>query len=186
MGKAISRLIDKASGKRDVRILMLGLDSAGKTTIVFKLKLGETVSTIPTVGFNVQTVEYKRLRFTMWDVGGQTKLRPLWRHYYAGTEALIYVVDSNDTHPKRIETCREVLHHLLQQEELNDCFLLVLANKQDLPGAMSIDKITEALDLKSIRGRDWHIQGCCAKTGEGLFEGLDKVACAIEKKKHKN
>ena len=82
--------------KRDVRILMVGLNAAGKTTILYKLKLGENVHTIPTIGFNVETVEYKNINFTVWDVGGQDRIRPLWRHYYQNTQALIFVVDCND------------------------------------------------------------------------------------------
>merc|ERR1739848_588727 len=83
-------------GKKEMRILMVGLDAAGKTTILYKLKLGEIVTTIPTIGFNVETVEYKNISFTVWDVGGQDKIRPLWRHYFQNTQGLIFVVDSND------------------------------------------------------------------------------------------
>merc|ERR1719414_1911262 len=83
-------------GKQDMRILMVGLDAAGKTTILYKLKLGEVVTTIPTVGFNVETVEYKNLSFTVWDIGGQDKIRKLWRHYYLGSAGVIFIVDSND------------------------------------------------------------------------------------------
>lgn len=72
------------------------MDAAGKTTILYKLKLGEIVTTIPTIGFNVETVEYKNICFTVWDVGGQDKIRPLWRHYFQNTQGLIFVVDSND------------------------------------------------------------------------------------------
>ena len=63
---------------------------------MYKLKLGEIVTTIPTIGFNVETVEYKNISFTVWDVGGQDKIRPLWRHYFQNTQGLIFVVDSND------------------------------------------------------------------------------------------
>ena len=61
--------------KKDV-FLMVGLDAAGKTTILYKLKLGEVVTTIPTIGFNVEQVDYKNISFTVWDVGGQDKIRP--------------------------------------------------------------------------------------------------------------
>merc|ERR1712107_801856 len=93
MGGVFAKLF---GGKREMRILMVGLDAAGKTTILYKLKLGEIVTTIPTIGFNVETVEYKKINFTVWDVGGQDKIRPLWRHYYQNTQGLIFVVDSND------------------------------------------------------------------------------------------
>jgi ADP-ribosylation factor protein 1 len=102
MGNLIKKVLDSFSGHKDMRILMVGLDAAGKTTILYKLKLGETVTTIPTIGFNVETVEYRNIAFTMWDVGGQDKIRPLWRHYYTNTQAIIFVVDSNDR--DRIET----------------------------------------------------------------------------------
>merc|ERR1712174_192300 len=95
MGLFFSRALQRLIGKRDCRILMVGLDAAGKTTILYKLKLGEIVTTIPTIGFNVETVEYKNISFTVWDVGGQDKIRPLWRHYYQNTQGLIFVVDSN-------------------------------------------------------------------------------------------
>ena len=96
MGLTFSRLWERMFGKKEMRILMVGLDAAGKTTILYKLKLGEVVTTIPTIGFNVETVEYKNISFTVWDVGGQDKIRPLWRHYYQNTQGLIFVVDSND------------------------------------------------------------------------------------------
>ena len=117
-----------AGSNREYRILMLGLDAAGKTTVLYKLKLGESLTTIPTVGFNVETVEYRNLKFTVWDVGGQTKLRPLWRHYYQGTDALLFVVDSNDAN--RFELARDELHRLLADDEMRFAKVLVFANKQ--------------------------------------------------------
>ena len=103
MGLTISSLFGRLFAKKQMRILMVGLDAAGKTTILYKLKLGEIVTTIPTIGnlkiifiriiklinqigFNVETVEYKNISFTVWDVGGQDKIRPLWRHYYQNTQ----------------------------------------------------------------------------------------------------
>ena len=112
---------------------MLGLDGAGKTTILFNMKLGEVIKSVPTIGFNYETVEYKNVKFQVWDVGGQDKIRLLWRHYYTNTQGLIYVVDSNDR--ERIDENREELHKMLSEEELKDAVLLVFANKQDLPGA---------------------------------------------------
>ena len=88
MGNVFVNLFKNLFGKRDMRILMVGLDAAGKTTILYKLKLGEIVTTIPTIGFNVETVEYKNISFTVWDVGGQDKIRPLWRHYFQNTQGL--------------------------------------------------------------------------------------------------
>ena len=114
--------------KKEVRILMLGLDGAGKTTILYKLKLGDNITTIPTIGFNVETLEYKNINFTVWDVGGQDKIRRLWRHYYMNTKALIFVVDCNDK--DRVAEAKSELIHMLLDEDLKDAVLLVFANKQ--------------------------------------------------------
>ena len=123
----ITKLMERMFGKKEMRILMLGLDAAGKTTILYKLKLGEVVSSVPTIGFNVETVEYKNIKFTVWDVGGQDKIRLLWRHYYQNTQGLIYVVDSADK--ERIDLAKEELTRMLGEEELRDAVLLVFANK---------------------------------------------------------
>jgi ADP-ribosylation factor protein 1 len=169
MGMSISKMLERLWGKKEMRILMVGLDAAGKTTILYKLKLGEIVTTIPTigkdpplllsdanhpfppervallrtpfyrpttvltslVGFNVETVEYRNISFTVWDVGGQDKIRPLWRHYFQNTQGIIFVVDSNDR--DRITEAREELQRMLNEDELRDAILLVFANKQDLP-----------------------------------------------------
>merc|ERR1719156_91928 len=108
--------MDRLVGKRDMRILMVGLDAAGKTTILYKLKLGEVVTTIPTIGFNVETVDYKNISFTVWDVGGQDKIRTLWRYYYQGTNGAIFIVDSSDR--DRIEDAREELFKMLDNDEM--------------------------------------------------------------------
>ncbi len=179
MGQTFASLFKSLFGKTDVRILMVGLDAAGKTTILYKLKLGEIVTTIPTIGFNVETVEYKNLKFTMWDVGGQDKLRPLWRHYFQNTNGVIFVVDSNDR--DRAGQARDELQKMLAEDELRNAVLLVFANKQDLPNAMSTTEVTEKLGLHSLRQRNWFIQGCCATTAQGLYEGLDWLSANIKK-----
>jgi ADP-ribosylation factor protein 1 len=181
MGLQFSRIFDLFFSKRDVRILMVGLDAAGKTTILYKFKLGEVVTTIPTIGFNVETVDYKNISFTVWDVGGQDKIRPLWRHYYQNTQGLIFVVDSNDR--ERLDAARDELHRMLNEDELKDAILIVYANKQDLPNAMRAPEMTEKLGLTALRNRLWYIQPCCAVGGEGLYDGLDWLANQITKRK---
>ena len=128
-------------------------------------------------GFNVETVEYKNISFTVWDVGGQDKIRPLWRHYFQNTQGLIFVVDSNDR--DRISEARDELHRMLNEDELRDAVLLVFANKQDLPNAMTAAEITDKLGLHSLRQRHWFIQSTCATSGEGLYEGLDWLSTNI-------
>jgi len=151
MGLTLSSVFGRLFGKKQMRILMVGLDAAGKTTILYKLKLGEIVTTIPTIGFNVETVEYKNICFTVWDVGGQDKIRPLWRHYFQNTQGLIFVVDSNDR--ERITEAQEELQKMLQEDELREATLLVFANKQDLPNAMTASELTDKLGLQNLRNR---------------------------------
>uniref|UniRef100_A0A2K5D867 ARF GTPase 5 n=1 Tax=Aotus nancymaae TaxID=37293 RepID=A0A2K5D867_AOTNA len=151
MGLTVSALFSRIFGKKQMRILMVGLDAAGKTTILYKLKLGEIVTTIPTIGFNVETVEYKNICFTVWDVGGQDKIRPLWRHYFQNTQGLIFVVDSNDR--ERVQESADELQKMLQEDELRDAVLLVFANKQDMPNAMPVSELTDKLGLQHLRSR---------------------------------
>mmetsp|Transcript_102404 Transcript_102404/g.294805 ORF Transcript_102404/g.294805 Transcript_102404/m.294805 type:complete len:183 (+) Transcript_102404:80-628(+) len=171
MGLALSRIWQRLAGKHEMRILMVGLDAAGKTTVLYRLRLGEVVTTIPTIGFNVEVVAYKNINFTVWDIGGQDKIRKLWRHYYMGTQGVIFVVDSSDR--ERMDDAREELFKMLAEEEMREVALLVLANKQDLPGAMKPAEVSEKLGLQELRRREWRMQGACATSGEGLYEGLD-------------
>jgi len=150
---------------------MIGLDAAGKTTVLYRLKLSEKVVTIPTIGFNVETVEYRNLKLVIWDIGGQDRIRPLWKHYYSGVNAIIFVVDSNDR--ARIEEAADELHKILLEEELKDAAILVLANKQDLPNKMEVAEVTQKLGMFNVKGRKWNVQGCVATTGDGIYEGLE-------------
>ncbi|CAN7946168.1 unnamed protein product [Ixodes hexagonus] len=180
MGLTISSIFTRLFGKKQVRILMVGLDAAGKTTILYKLKLGEIVTTIPTIGFNVETVEYNNICFTVWDVGGQDKIRPLWRHYFQNTQGLIFVVDSNDR--ERSSEAQDELQKMLNDDELRDAVLLVFANKQDLPNAMPASELTDTLGLNNLRNRSWYIPATCATQGTGLYEGLDWLSNELSKK----
>ena len=182
MGNLIANLtnvLNRFSSKTPVRLLMLGLDAAGKTTILYKMKLNETVSTIPTIGFNVENLQYKNLEFNCWDIGGQFKLRNLWRHYYDNTQGLIFVVDSND--PGRIEESREALHEVLADEAMRDTPVLIYANKMDLPNALSVPQISEQLGLTMLRDRKWQVQASNAQRGDGLYEGMDWMAKNVKK-----
>tara|TARA_B110001469_G_scaffold99593_1_gene96613 strand:+ start:1464 stop:2078 length:615 start_codon:yes stop_codon:yes gene_type:complete len=170
MGILFSRLWN-AFGEKEARILVLGLDNAGKTTILYRLQVGTVVSTIPTIGFNVETVTYKNIKMQVWDLGGQTSIRPYWRCYYPNTQAVIYVVDSSDV--ERIQTSKNEFHAILDEDELRDAAVLVYANKQDLPGALSDLEITSALELGDIKNREWAIVKTSALKGEGLWEGME-------------
>ncbi|KAF2097083.1 putative ADP-ribosylation factor [Rhizodiscina lignyota] len=171
MGVSISKLWTLFWTKKEIRILILGLDNAGKTTLLYRLKIGEVVTTIPTIGFNVESVTYKNLNFNVWDLGGQTSIRPYWRCYFGGTAAIVFVIDSTDI--ERLGTASEELAAMLSEEELRDAALLVFANKQDQPGAKGAGEISEALKLGELKDRNWTIVACSAIDGSGVTEGMD-------------
>ena len=162
--------------KKDARIVMVGLDGAGKTTTLYKLKLNEVTTTIPTIGFNVEKVEYKNLTMTIWDIGGQDILRPLWRHYYQDTNAVIFVVDSCDE--ARLDMAKDELHKMMSEDHLRDAILCVFANKQDLRNAHSASEIATALRLSDLKHK-WWVQGTSATSGAGLYEGLNWISANI-------
>jgi small GTP-binding protein len=167
--------------RKSGKLLFLGLDNAGKTTILYRLNLNETIVTMPTVGFNVERVKYKKIEFTVWDIGGQDCVRSLWKHYYAGTEGIIFVVDASDI--ERMDDAKEEVQHLFIQEELRNIPMLVFANKQDLPNALSAHELATRLGLTTKRNQDlWHVQSCCAKIGDGLYGGLDWLSSHTKKK----
>ena len=172
MGSALSQFFD-VFRKKDARIVMVGLDAAGKTTVLYKLKLNDVVTTIPTIGFNVERLEYKNLKMTIWDIGGQDRLRPLWRHYYENTNGVIFVVDSCDH--SRLKLARDEIAKMMEEPALHDARLVVFANKQDMPNAASASDLVQALELRNYKNK-WFLQPTSAVTGHGLFEGLDWLA----------
>uniref|UniRef100_A0A0G4GZT6 ADP-ribosylation factor 1 n=1 Tax=Chromera velia CCMP2878 TaxID=1169474 RepID=A0A0G4GZT6_9ALVE len=178
MGSFLSTVFHKLFGDKEVRILVLGLDNAGKTTILYRMHSGEVVQTIPTIGFNVETVQYKNIKFQVWDLGGQTSIRPYWRCYYPNTDAVVYVVDSADR--DRIGDAKQELHMMLEEDELKNVTLLVFANKQDLPGSMNAKEISEALNLTQIRSRQWALFQASAVQGKGITEGFEWLSNVLQ------
>ncbi|CAG8667260.1 10293_t:CDS:2 [Acaulospora colombiana] len=138
--------------ERQMRILFLGLDNAGKTTILKKLNNEDVYSVSPTLGFNIKTFVHGK-------------------NYFEQTDALVWVVDSSDR--MRMGDCKKELHDLLQEERLSGASLLVFANKHDIQGSLTEGEIRDALDLRSIKTHNWKICSCSAITGENLFVGLD-------------
>ncbi|KAJ1088009.1 hypothetical protein NDU88_001168 [Pleurodeles waltl] len=171
MGLAGSR----HSKVKEARILMLGLDAAGKSTLLYKLKFNEPFSTIPTIGFNVEMIQAeKHFALTVWDVGGQLKMRKLWCYYFEGADGLVYVIDS--ANKQHLEEARRQFEQILKNELVKNVPVVVMANKQDLPGALNAEEITRTFNMKKhCSDRDWFVQPCCAITGQGLTEGLAKV-----------
>eukprot|EP00357_Protocruzia_adherens_P024060 CAMPEP_0114989774 /NCGR_PEP_ID=MMETSP0216-20121206/10389_1 /TAXON_ID=223996 /ORGANISM="Protocruzia adherens, Strain Boccale" /LENGTH=183 /DNA_ID=CAMNT_0002352799 /DNA_START=46 /DNA_END=597 /DNA_ORIENTATION=- len=171
--------VQATKSKKERRILILGLDGAGKSSIMFQLKLGEFVETVPTIGLNVETIEFKNLELTIWDVGGQ--VRTLWKHYYSNIDAVIFVVDSADK--DRIDTAKEELHSLVNDPELTEYALLIYFNKNDLEDKMSTDELKQKLGIDDLKKDFIFFQECSAKKGEGVSDGLEQMSSYLESEK---
>lgn len=169
--------------KKPVRVLMLGFDGAGKTTILYQLKYGRMMSTVPTVGFNIETIRMSSddgggEKYWVIDVGGHEKIRPLWKHYGCKIEKLIFVVDArrlleDPDHAESVHhTLQETVNNRNEFEHVNR--VLIYANKMDLPEAMSPGDVVEKLRLSTIfkRRHSWRVQPCSGLTGDGLITGL--------------
>ncbi|KAI8981472.1 P-loop containing nucleoside triphosphate hydrolase protein [Pilobolus umbonatus] len=157
MGLVFSNLWNRLFSKAQVKIIIVGLDNAGKTTVLYKLLMNQIVTTTPTIGSNVEEIQYKNLKFIVW--------------------AVIMVIDSTDVN--RLHIAEKELHQMMESDQLQNSSLLVFANKQDAKGALGAAKISEALGLSKLKDRQWHIQACSALTGEGLYEGLDWIVLQI-------
>ncbi|XP_046374946.1 ADP-ribosylation factor-like protein 5B [Haliotis rubra] len=162
------------------KVIIVGLDNAGKTTILYQFLMNEVVHTSPTIGSNVEEVVWKNIHFLMWDIGGQETLRSAWNTYYTNTEFIIIVIDSTDR--ERLSLTKEELTKMMHHEDLRKTSVLVFANKQDIKGCMSAAEISQQLSLTSIKDHVWHIQGCCALTGEGLYQGLEWITNHLKKR----
>ncbi|XP_054840019.1 ADP-ribosylation factor-like protein 14 [Eublepharis macularius] len=160
---------------KQAQILMLGLDSAGKSTLLYKMKFNDVFLTLPTVGFNVEMIETgENVSLTVWDVGGQHKMRTVWGNYLENVDGLVYVVDSSDR--QRLDESKKELELILKSDRIKNVPVIVLANKQDLPGASDAEEITRKFNMKKhCHDRNWYVQPCCALTGEGLPEALRKL-----------
>ncbi|XP_039635355.1 ADP-ribosylation factor-like protein 3 isoform X1 [Perca fluviatilis] len=176
----------KQSPEQEVRLLLLGLDNAGKTTLLKQLAAEDISHITPTqvqigthlvaeshTGFNIKSVQSSGFKLNVWDIGGQRKIRPYWRNYFEDTDVLIYVIDSSDR--KRFEETSLELAELLEEEKLAAVPLLIFANKQDLVTASPASELAESLSLHTIRDRMWQVQACSAVTAEGVQDGMTWV-----------
>ncbi|KAH0792231.1 ADP-ribosylation factor-like protein 1 [Histomonas meleagridis] len=181
MGGIISSIRSWFSSKKEVKILILGLDSAGKTTILYRLSLGQYIQQVaPTVAFNLEKVEVGNLTLQIWDLGGQHLLRPYWRFYYKDNHGVVFVVDSADK--ERMDLCKSELHALLGEEELKGVPFVIIANKQDLDSAMKPEEISDKLALSTIKDRPWTIVPTSALKGEGINSAFEWLSEQIEEK----
>ncbi|XP_010457221.1 PREDICTED: ADP-ribosylation factor 1-like [Camelina sativa] len=181
MGMTLGKPFSGFFQQIEPRIVLFGLDGTGKSSIVHKLKTGETLTTnIRTIGLEVESIKYRDSTLSFWEEGGQLryKMIPLWKHCIQEVAGLVFVVDSTDR--DRIEEAKYFLNMVIDEIQGNvpdSVAVLVYGNKHDVPGAMSASEITNKLDLASLRNknwqRNWHTQSSCALSGEGLHEGLD-------------
>eukprot|EP00049_Salpingoeca_infusionum_P017696 m.354035 g.354035 ORF g.354035 m.354035 type:complete len:180 (-) comp16901_c0_seq1:1301-1840(-) len=178
MGMLFSRLFSMW-GREEQKLIIVGLDNAGKTTILYQFCLNDVVVTSPTIGSNVEEVQFQNMHFAMWDIGGQESLRASWSTYYAGSKALIMVIDSTDR--ERLALAKAEFTRMLTHEDLQHAHVLIYANKQDLEDAMTSAEISKEFNLSAIKDHSWHIQACCALTGEGLYDGLEWLTSQISK-----
>ncbi|GAB5580985.1 ADP-ribosylation factor-like protein 5A [Prionailurus iriomotensis] len=153
------------------KVIIVGLDNAGKTTILYQFLMNEVVHTSPTIGSNVEEIVLQKTHFLMWDIGGQEALRSTWNTYYSNTES---------TDRDRLLTTREELYRMLAHEALRDASVLIFANKQDMKDSMTTVEISQFLTLSAIKDHPWHIQGCCALTGEGIWLTLSSWAESVK------
>ncbi|KAM4605396.1 ADP-ribosylation factor-like protein 14 [Polymixia lowei] len=173
----------QGSKQPEARVLLLGLDNAGKSTLLYKQKYNVSVGTVPTIGFNVEMIEArksgKNIALTVWDVGGQERMRQYWKSYHQDAAAIVFVVDSSDT--ARLDEARQELERTLSSDHLRGLPVVVLANKQDVNGALTVMDITERFNLRKMcSGRHWFVQPCSASIGFGLEEGFRRVAHLIK------
>lgn len=160
---------------RETNIIVLGLDNAGKTAILYSLKLEESMPyTVPTIGFNLEEIEIGNLKVKMWDIGGQDKLRELWPHYFGQTDAVAFVIDSQDR--DRFEIAKKELHTLISHKDLIGKPFLILANKQDLPDAATQDEIKQLFSLGLIKTSQIHVVECCAIKNNKARLGFEWIA----------
>ncbi|CAL1529688.1 unnamed protein product [Lymnaea stagnalis] len=162
------------------KMIIVGLDNAGKTTILYQFLMNEVVHTSPTIGSNVEEVVWKNIHFLMWDIGGQESLRASWNTYYTNSEFIIMVIDSTDR--ERLSITKEELYKMLAHEDLRKAAVLIYANKQDIKGCMSPAEISQQLNLTAVKDHVWHIQACCGLTGEGLYQGLEWITSHIRRR----
>ncbi|XP_061693451.1 ADP-ribosylation factor-like protein 11 [Syngnathoides biaculeatus] len=162
------------------QVILMGLDSAGKTTLLARLLSGKVMDTTPTIGFNVGTFDLdKRTSLTVWDVGGQKSMRPNWRFYLDDCKALVFVVDSSD--PSRMPEARKALKKVLKEEKLRGIPLMVLSNKVDQPDTMTVQEISDRLGMSNYPQLQWEIQACSALKGMGLHQAFASIAKLIKK-----
>ncbi|XP_072255155.1 uncharacterized protein [Pyxicephalus adspersus] len=183
MGSLISKVKICLSAWYPVRarVLLLGLYSSGKTTTLYQLKLREKVTTISTVGFNVETLEpINGVSFTVWDISLNSQTWPFYKHYFANTQGMIFVVDCKDA--EKHTDAKQLLHMILGETDMEGVPFIIIANKQDLQDTKKPSDLALDLELDKWTGHAWEIFGCSAISGDGLQEALNSLSVMIKKR----
>jgi len=177
MGSVLSIFNDWAFASKQAQILILGLDASGKTTILNRLKHGEHTVTVPTIGFNHESFKYGNLTFSAFDIGGQDKFRKMWHHYYSNSDAIVFIVDAADK--QRFPTAQTELHKLLTNPTLQSIPFLIFANKQDIAGAATTSELTNAMNMYSVKDRQWKVCESVGVSGIGIDKGFQWLSDSI-------
>ncbi|KAJ0962684.1 hypothetical protein J5N97_027806 [Dioscorea zingiberensis] len=174
--------------KTEFHVLILGIDKSGKTTLLEKLKsLYSNLEglppdrIVPTVGLNIGRLEAAQAKLVFWDLGGQIGLRTIWEKYYEEAHAIIYVIDA--ANPSNFESSKSALEKILRHEDLRGAPLLILANKQDLPGAISAEELARYLDLKELDERLYMFEAISAYDGMGIKNSIEWLVEVMERSK---
>ncbi|KAG1469963.1 hypothetical protein G6F56_002955 [Rhizopus delemar] len=176
--------------KEEFYVLIIGLDNAGKTTLLERIKsifMGvaglHPDKIAPTVGLNIGRVDINSSRINFWDLGGQVELQPIWERYYTECHAIVFVVDSKD--PKRLEECRDTFEKMITNDAVEGVPVLMLANKQDAEGALRVEEIKEVFNKIAVKlgARDSRVLPVSALEGNGVEEAIDWLVLRLQRNK---
>ncbi|EDV54220.1 ADP-ribosylation factor-like protein 3 [Drosophila erecta] len=169
------------AGSQKSCLLILGLDNAGKSALTASLaKMFNGDSKEPSKQASEWSFTINNCRVQLWDINGELKNRQFWPNYYKKVKVLIFVLDSTDA--LRLSEARCVLCDVLMHQELDKAPLLILSNKKDASGSLSMSTVIDLMGLDRLNGRDWTFKECSMRTGSGVQD----IVNWINEKIHRN